>query len=69
MVAQPRQLALNPEPIVQLPLELRPLRDGCAVMDCDAVPEYELVNSIRTRVCKAHRNEYLALGWTERSLL
>lgn len=69
MVAQPRQLALTPDNTMQLPLELRPLRAGCAVMDCENEPKHELVNSIRTVVCRVHRDEYLARGWKERSLL
>lgn len=69
MVAQPRQLALHPEPTVQLPLELRPMRDGCAVNDCDMPVVAVLVNNVDLHVCAFDRDRLKALGFKERSLL
>lgn len=63
-----RQLSLNPVPAVQLPLELRPLREGCAVMDCDMPVVAVMQNSVPLKVCAYDRDRLKAQGWKERGL-
>ncbi len=56
----PRQLALEPRAV--LPLELRPLREGCAVNGCDDVPTVVLALNSRPKVCETHSRAYQAEG-------
>lgn len=58
----PRQLALQVEERVVLPLELRPLRDGCAVNHCPETPSAVLALNSRPRVCEEHKRAYMAQG-------